>query len=91
MSFPNLTARAQKNSSCVLGMTISDSDRFLMAESSIWWVVLSDSTNSFCDWGLLMGLQVWISRLDNPPGMNSGVHDHFPRAVSFKLVICKYV
>ena len=34
-NIPYLTARAQKNSSCVLGMTISDSDRFLMAELSI--------------------------------------------------------
>ena len=43
---PNLTASAQKNYPCVLGMTISDSDNFLMAELSISWVVLSDSTNA---------------------------------------------
>ena len=50
ISIPGLTSRAQKNYSCVLGMEISDSDRFLMAEASIWWVVFSDSTNSFCAW-----------------------------------------
>ena len=50
LSIPDLTTRSRKNSSCVLGMTISDSDNFLMAESSIWWVVLSDITNAFCDW-----------------------------------------
>ena len=31
LSIPDLTARAQKISSCVLGMTMSDSDKFLMA------------------------------------------------------------
>ena len=28
LSIPDLTARAWNNSSCVLGMTLSDSDRF---------------------------------------------------------------
>ena len=53
-----VTARAQNNSSCVLGMRMSVSDNFLMAESSIWWVVLSDITNAFYDWELLMGFHV---------------------------------
>ena len=48
-SIPDLNARARNNLSCVLGITMSDSDNFLMAESSIWWVFLSDSTNEFCD------------------------------------------
>ena len=48
ISITDLNARAWKNSSCVLGMKISYSDNFLMDGSSIWWVVLSDSTNSFC-------------------------------------------
>ena len=47
LSIHDLDARLWKNSSCVLGMTISDSEIFLMAESSIWWVVVSDSTKTF--------------------------------------------
>ena len=86
---PNLTARAQNNSSCVLGMIISNSDNFLMSESSIWWVVLSDSTNALCDWELLMGFQVWINRLDTPPGTNTEGHDHAPRDICFTLEIYK--
>ena len=69
---------------------MSDSDNFLIAESSIWWVVLSDSTNAFCAWGLFMGFQVWINRLDNPPGTNSEGHYHAPCTICFTLVICKY-
>ena len=46
LSIPDLTSRAWKNSSCVMGMKISDYDNILMDESSIWWVVLSDSTNA---------------------------------------------
>ena len=49
LSIPDLTAMAQKNSSCVLGMTISDYGMFLMSESSFWWVFFNDSTNGFCD------------------------------------------
>ena len=37
LSIPDLTARAQKNYSCVLGIKISDFDSFLMADSSIYW------------------------------------------------------
>ena len=62
-----------------------------MAESSIWWVVLSDSNNVLCDWELLMGFQIWIARLYTPPGMNSGGHNHYTCAISFTLVIGKYV
>ena len=90
LSIYDLTARARKNYSCVLGMKISDSDNFLMAESFIWWVVLSDSTNDFHAWKLLMGFQVRITRLDNPPGTNSEGHDHAPRAIFFTLAIYKY-
>ena len=61
LSITDFTARYQKNYSCALGMTISDSDSFLMAESSILWVVLSDINNKFSDWELLMGFQVWIT------------------------------
>ena len=50
LSIPDLTARVRKNSSCVLVMTISYSDNFLMAESYIWWVFFSDSNNAFYDW-----------------------------------------
>ena len=46
----DLTARAQKNSFFVMGMTMSDSEKKLMDESFIWWVVFSDSTNAFCAW-----------------------------------------
>ena len=35
LSTPDFTARAWKNYACVLGLTISGSDRFLMAESYI--------------------------------------------------------
>ena len=70
LSITNLTARPQKNSSCALDMIISDSDNFFTAESSIWWVFLSDSTNAFCSWEFLLGFQVWITRLDTPPGTN---------------------
>ena len=70
-SITDLTARARNNHSCVLGMKISDSDNVFMAESSILWVVLNDSTNALCAWELLMGFQVWITRLDTPPGINS--------------------
>ena len=49
-SIPYLTSRSQKNYSCVMDMTMSDSDKKIMAESSIWWVVLSDITNAFCAW-----------------------------------------
>ena len=70
LSIPYLTTRAQKNYDCVMGMTMSDSDKFLMAESSIWWVVMSDSNNMFYSWEFLMGSQVWITRLDTPPGTN---------------------
>ena len=71
LSITDLTARARKNSSCVLGMTISDSDKKFMAESSIWWVFLSGSTNLFCAWEFLMGFQVWITRLYYLPDTNS--------------------
>ena len=57
----DLTTRARKHYSCAMGMTMSDYENFLMAESSIWWVVLGDSTNVFCSWYLFMGLQVWIN------------------------------
>ena len=70
MSIPDLTDRARKNSSFLMGITISDSDIFLMSESSIWWYFLSDSTNEFCSWDFLMGFQVRINRLDTPPGTN---------------------
>ena len=50
LSIPDLTASVWKNCSCVLGITMSDSDNFLMAESSIWWVVLSDINDVFCAW-----------------------------------------
>ena len=67
LSIPDLIARAQKNYYCVLGMTISYSDRFLMAESSTWWVVLSDSINEFYAWGCSWGsgslLIDWILNL----------------------------
>ena len=68
---------------------MSDSENFLMDESSIWWVVLSDSTNEFCALELLMGFQVWSIRLDTPPGTNSKGHDHSPRAICFTLAIYK--
>ena len=42
LSIPDFNDRSRKKYSCVLDMTISDSDRLLMAESSIWWFVLSD-------------------------------------------------
>ena len=83
LSIPDLADMAGKNYSCVLGMTMSDYDNFLMAESSIWWVVLSDSTNTFYDWEFLMGFQVWITRLDTPPGTNSEVHHHAPHAIFY--------
>ena len=57
-SIPDLTARSRKLSSCVLGMTMTDSSNFLMAKSSIWCIILSDSTNVLCAWELFMGLQV---------------------------------
>ena len=67
MSIPDLTDRARKNSSFLMGITISDSDIFLMSESSIWWYFLSDSTNAFYSWDFLMvfksGLIDWILRL----------------------------
>ena len=50
LSIPDLTAREQKISSCVLDMTMSDSYNFLMAKLFIWCVILSDSTNVFCAW-----------------------------------------
>ena len=87
---PGLTDMIGKNPSCVLGMTISDSDSFLMAESFIWWVVFSDIINVFCDWELLMGFQVWINILDTPPSTNSDGHNRTPRDICFTLVICKY-
>ena len=90
LSIPDLIARAQKNYSCVLGMTISYSDRFLMAESSTWWAVLSDSINEFYAWGLLMAFWVFINRLDTQPGKNSEGQDHTPSYFCFTLVICKY-
>ena len=89
-SIPYLTTRAQKNYDCVMGMTMSDSDKFLMAESSIWWFVLSDSTNALCAWELFMRFQVWINRLDTPPGTKSEGRHHDPRAICFTLDICKY-
>ena len=89
LSITDLTARSQNNSSCVLGMRMSDSDNFLMAESSIWWVVLSDSNNALRAWELLMGFQVWITGMDNTPGTNSEVHDYAPQAIFFTLAICK--
>ena len=49
LSIPNFTDRVWKNSYCALGMTISDHDIFLMDESSICWVVLSDISNAFYD------------------------------------------
>ena len=70
-------------------MTISDFENVLMAESSIWWVVLSDITNAFCAWELFVGLQVWINRLDTPPGTNSEGNDHAPRAICSTFLICK--
>ena len=90
LSSPDLTAGSRKNYSCVLGMTISYYDRFLMAESSIWWVVLSDSTNEFCYCELLIGSQVFVNRLDTPPGKNLEGQDHAPSSICFTLVICKY-
>ena len=48
LSIPDLTARERNNSSCVIGTTLSNYDKLLMAESSIWWFVLSYSTNAFC-------------------------------------------
>ena len=71
LSIPDLTTREQKNYSCVMGMKISDYYSFLMAESSIWWVVLSDSNNAFYDWEFLMGSHGCIIRLENPPDTNS--------------------
>ena len=61
LNIPDLTARSRKHYSCAMGMTMSDYEKYLMAESSIWWVVLGDSTNVFCSWYLFMGLQVWIN------------------------------
>ena len=87
LSIPDLTDRARKNYSCVLGMTILYSEMFLMAESSIWWVVLIDSNNALCVWELLIRSQVWINRLDTPPGTNSEGHDHAPRDICFTLEI----
>ena len=49
ISITDLTANARNNDSFVLGMTISDHDIFLMDESSICWVVLSDIANAFYD------------------------------------------
>ena len=89
LSISDLTSKAQKNLSCVLVMTISYYDIFLMAESSIWWVFLSNSTNVLCTWVLIIGFHVLITILDNPPGMNSEVHDHAPSSICFTLVICK--
>ena len=48
-SIPDLNDRERKNTSCVLGMKMSDYDKLLMAESSIWWVVLNDI---FISWSL---------------------------------------
>ena len=59
-----------------------------MAESSIQWVVLSDSPNVFYAWEFPMGLQVWITRLYNPPGTKSEGHDHAPCDICFSLTIC---
>ena len=87
LSILDLTYRARKNYSCVLGMTILYSEMFLMAESSIWWVVLIDSNNALCVWELLIRSQVWINRLDTPPGTNSEGHDHAPRDICFTLEI----
>ena len=72
-----------------MGMTISDYENFLMDELYIWSVVLSDSTNAFCAWELLMGFHVWINRLDTLPSMNSERNDHAHRAICFTLAICK--
>ena len=58
-----------------------DYDKFLMVESSIWWVVLSDSTNEFCAWEFLIGFQVCISILDTRHSTNPEVHDHAPCAI----------
>ena len=91
LSITNLTARPQKNSSCALDMIISDSDNFFTAESSIWWVVLSDSTNEFCARDLPMSFQVWVTIPDTPPATNLEVHDHGPCDICFTGVICKYV
>ena len=37
-----------------------------------------------------MGFQVWITRLDNPPGTNSEGHYHAPCTICFILATCKY-
>ena len=71
------------NSYCALGMTISDSDNFLIAESSIWWVVLSDSTNVFFFGRVSRGVEVWINRMYTLPDTNLKGHDHGPRANFF--------
>ena len=90
LSIPDVTDRVRKSSSCALGMKILNFDNVLIAESSIWWVVLSDSTNAFCAWELIMGFYVWITILDTPPGTNLEGHDHGPRAICFTLGIYKY-
>ena len=81
LSIHDLTASTRNNSSCVLGIKMSDSDNVLMAGSSIWWFFLSDSTNALCAWEFLMVFQVWINILDNPHSTNSEVHDHDPCAI----------
>ena len=86
---PDLTAGSQKHFSCVMGMTISNSDKHLMAESSIWSDLLSDITNVFCAWEFLIGFQVWITIMDTLPGKNSEGHDHSPCAICFTLAVCK--
>ena len=90
LSITYLTDRARKNSSCVLGMTKSDSDKFLMAKSSIWWVILSDSTNMLCAWEFLMGFQVWDNIMYTLHSTNSEGHNHAPRVICFSFKICKY-
>ena len=37
-----------------------------------------------------MGFQVYITRLDTPPGTNSEGNDYAPCAIFFTLEICKY-
>ena len=60
LSITDLTARAQKNSSCVLGMTISDSDKKLWLNHPFggfsWVVVLICSVLGSFSWGSRSGL-----------------------------------
>ena len=90
LSITHLTAMAQKNYSCVMGMIISFSDSFLMAELSIWCVVLIDINNAFCAWEFLMMFQVIINRLHTPPSTNSDFHYHDTYTICSTLAIYKY-